>query len=79
MTYIQVAQTAGPTDQSPPYFSRTYSPAPQVPAYGTVQATFVGSYNDGAARGCRITVQAENDNLIDPNKQYRITIEEVQP
>jgi hypothetical protein len=78
MTYVQVAQTAVPTDQKPSWYNKGY--AAPVPSYGTAQSTFVGQYDDGGStKQCRITVQSETNNLIDPAKQYRLTIEEVQP
>lgn len=78
MSYIQVAETAVPTDQKPSFYNKGYS-AP-VPTFGTAQSTFIGQYDDGGTtKQCRITVQSETVNLIDPDKQYRLTIEEVQP
>jgi len=78
MTYVQVAQTAAPMDQRPSLYNKGYS-AP-VPSYGTAQSTFFGQYDDaGSTKQCRITVQSETNSLIDPAKQYRLTIEEVQP
>lgn len=45
-----------------------------------VTMQFNATYNDGFTRAARVLLQAENNSLgLDPNKSYRVTIEEVTP
>jgi hypothetical protein len=78
MTYQQVIQTS---DQKPSPFSSGNGVVPLPATVGAgqpspIQASF-GGVADGY--GFRVTVQTANQALIDPSKQYRVTIEEVQP
>jgi hypothetical protein len=78
MTYVQVAQTS---DQKPAPFSFGNGTLPLPASVGSgqgvvVQASFPGTV-DGY--GLRVTIQSASQTLIDPSKQYRVTIEEVQP
>jgi hypothetical protein len=77
VTYAQVAQTS---DQKPVPFSLGNGVVPLSATVGAgqqavVQASFPGIV-DGY--GFRVTVQCASQTLIDPSKQYRVTIEEVQ-
>jgi hypothetical protein len=77
-TYVQVAQTP---DSVPVQFSRGNGVVPLPLTVGngqtTVQASFAGTYSGGY--GFRATIQTQETSLIDPDKQYRLTIEEVTP
>jgi hypothetical protein len=77
MGYSQVAQT---TESEAIQFSRGNGVVPLSSSLGsgstTVQASFAGTYGSGPY-AFRATIQTQEQSLIDPDKQYRVTIEEV--
>lgn len=79
MTYNQILQSG---DVVPEQYAKSYTTT--QPNYGQVRAVFSATYwfaAQGVNKTARITVEdPEVGGLqLDPNKQYRITIEEVTP